>query len=192
MRGGWPVAIVLAAIAVVAVLILRGRLSSAEADARRFQQRAEHVESVVVPELKQQAALNASWAQQAEHRADSIARNVEVRVDTLEVRVRDVRLIPVPDTCRTVVAKRDTIIDRYAVAVTGLQAAYRHQLEARFRTLRALSLTSSALDSVSAVLESRPKPRSRWIPDVRPGAFAGLCAKGACAGVGVTLSWRVW
>lgn len=111
-------------------------------------------------------------AQDALDAAFVLAGHAQARTDTLRIEVERVRLIEVPDTCRAVVAARDSLIERGRIVAEGYEAAYRNQARATTRALRSASLYGLAYDSVAAVLEARPRPRGKWSP--RLAVVAGV------------------
>lgn len=126
-------------------------------------------------------------AETAIERADSVALvadSLRGRAEARHARAADtrdrVRALPVPDTCIVVVAPRDSIIDDLEGAYALLDSAY---------TVKTgeVSLLRLATDSLLAA-----QRRDWWKPEIGIGPFLGICTGGTpCAGVGITLSWRV-
>lgn len=121
-----------------------------------------------------------------------LAGHAGAYTDTLRIEVERVRLVQVPDTCAAAVASRDSLIERGSVVAAGYEAAYRYQARATTRALRTASLYGLAYDSVSAALEARPRPRSRWLPRVVVGPYAGIDSNlRRSTGVAITAGWEI-
>lgn len=171
MKSGWPVLLAFALVAIVSILVLRGRAERAEAEVLRWHAVADSTTEWARDSLEV-AAAEVKRARGDEQAAEALAAHAQAYTDTLHVEVERVRLVTVPDTCRGIVAARDSLIDRAVMTAEGWRAAYRYQLRSSMRLHRAYALSAWALDSVTTVLESRPKPRGKWTP--RLSAFAGV------------------
>lgn len=126
-------------------------------------------------------------ADAAEARADSIGglaaghvRDARRSLARASETRRAQRALPVPDSCVAVAAERDSLIDTLFIVAGAYDTAV---------TLR--DAEAAALRAATDSLRSAAR-RPFWKPEVGMGPFLGVCADGKpCAGVGVTLSWRI-
>ena len=176
---------VIAIAAVVAAVVISGYCVDAEF--RRWNDRVERALAFAVTEAAR-ADTAVVLAAAISARADSIAAEAAARAPLIRERIRVVRdtvLLPVPDTCRPVVAQRDSIIDDLVVESDQWRVAYFEGKDAASMLLQSYNFLRTAYDSLVVVLEARPKPRSRWAPTLHVGAIAGICTTGQfCAGLG--------
>lgn len=187
VRAPW----VLIALLLAALLMLVAMRASADREARAWESRAEIAETFAA-EQRHRADANMALALQYEQLADSVVEVIRVRVDTLRERVVEVRSAAVPDTCREIVAARDSLIDAYDATAVTWRMAYDAQVEASKRLHNTVDLLTLANDSLSVTLAARPRPRSRLVPALRPAVFAGVCSDGRrCVGAGISLAWRL-
>jgi hypothetical protein len=148
------------------------------------------VEALAASERARADSL-AGRARELAVRADSLARRT-ARVDTvLRTRIVEVRAQPVPDTCAPWIAERDSLIDAAVAQADSWREAYGQQVLVTGLLEAAQAGLRLANDSLSAVLAGRPRPPPWWRPTLGIGPFTGVCTSGVCAGVGVTLSWRI-
>lgn len=180
---------------VVVLLLLVGWLyvDAARADriAREWEERAQSAEDFA-EEQRERADSTMELADSYQRLADSITVVTVTTVDTLRVEVERVRLVEVPEEAREIVAQRDSLIDRFDAAVRSWRAAYERQMAANVELRSTVSTYRIALDSLEAVIADRPRPRSRWLPDLRVGPAAGLCTDlKPCSGMMLTLGWRL-
>lgn len=148
------------------------------------------LDSARVERARADSAL--SFADSVQSHADSIVAAVDARAPEIRERVRIVReTVPVPDTCRPVVAQRDSLIDELTEQNDQLRIAYTEQRSAA-EILRASNLGLVAtVDSLMAVLEDRPQSR-RWLPEIRIGPQVGVGIDGKFhAGVGLNIGWKI-
>ena len=124
-------------------------------------------------------------------------RDTLVRRDTvLQERVRTVLAEPVPDTCKKVVASRDTIILDQQDQIARWRGVSDRQLAATDSLQRfVINPLRESNDSLkTAVTLLRPR-RFDFIgrlfhPEIKPAAFAGVCINGSpCVGVGVAITF---
>ena len=148
------------------------------------------------------ARVTQTWSDSVGARADSIeAENVELALRTarrdtvVRVRYRDVlireELLPAPDTCGPFLAVRDSLIREGYAIIDSTRVAYDREVVIAGMLRLSRDTLRTALDSVTAVLHDRPGPRPFWLPSLGVGPFVGWCQSGPCAGVGVSLAWRV-
>lgn len=185
---GWLIALAI----VLALLVGWLYVDAARADrvAREWEERASSAEDFA-EEQQQRADSTMELVDEYQRLADSVAVVTVTTVDTLRIEVERARLVEVPDTCRQLVAQRDSLIDEYDYAARSWSDAYARQMAANVELRSTVTTLRTGLDSLEATIASRPKPRSRWLPALRPGVFAGMCADGPCYGAGLTLSWRL-
>jgi hypothetical protein len=171
------------------------RLNDERSDARRAREQAEA--------LKSRADIGRAnaemWEQMyraASVEASEIAQRAAKRDTVVRTRLVEIRAEPVPDTCRRLVAQRDSVINTLLVTATTWNEAFTKQKAATAllqRENEALFASNIALDSAYRLLH-RPPRRSllgRLVrPSMRPGAFVGVCTDGKpCSGIGATLTW---
>lgn len=117
--------------------------------------------------------------------ADSIAAirpRLIVRIDS----------VPVPAEAVPFTAPRDTLITVLTAENESLRSVAKRLQMSTSDALTANALLRASVDSLSSVLDRRPKPRSRLIPTLGAGIMAGVCSDmRPCSGVGITLSWRL-
>lgn len=184
-RGVW-----IAAVAGLAVAAISGMW--VDSKFREWDQRATQAEAVAGAE-RARADSAAIAASVESRRADSTAAYAEALAATTRERVRIVRdTVAVPEPCEEIVAQRDELIDSLIVEADSWRDAY----HAERRAVDALRIANTALtvayDSLTAVLEDRPRPRPRWAPSLQAGVFAGICSDGKpCVGVGAGLTVEV-
>jgi hypothetical protein len=181
--------LVAAGAAIAVVLVVAGLFVDAKFDAWREQAEAANAyagEQLVRAEAAEQVA------QIAHERADSFAE-IAAQVDTvIEERVRIVRAEPVPEPCVEIVAERDEVIDSLVEHVDRWRQAYQHEHGAYVSLFEAYAIARSAADTLRSVLAAMPRPRSRLLPQLGVGPFAGICAGGQpCIGVGIQLNWKI-
>jgi hypothetical protein len=181
---------------IAAVLVILTTLVAIGAFQRQrlveWERRAAMAEQLVELRTAQaNAALGVAY--RMAERADSLARSAEVRVVQVRQRVAEVRSAVIPDTCITLVAERDEIIDEALHAAEQYRAAYETQLAVAAAQELAIRDLRVALDTARAVIRAAPRQPSRWIPTVGVGPYYGVDADRmkASRGVAVTLSWRV-
>lgn len=192
----WSTVIGLALVAAIAVLALRCRTEQARAEQAEAEELAWHARAVRTAEWAHDSLEIASAAVRQAVRdrevAEALAAHAQAYTDTVEVQVERVRLVTVPDTCRSIVVARDSVIDRLRMVSQGWRSAYLHQTRATSSALRAGALKDTVIDSIAAVLEGRPRPRGEWAP--RLTADAGIWSDGMYdAGLTLKLSnFRVY
>lgn len=123
--------------------------------------------------------------------ADSLARAADQREVKVRERIVYLRAQPVPDSCQTFTAPRDSVIDSLLVVVDDWKGAYHVQSAASSSLRTANRILSESNDSLLQVIDARPRPRPWYIPEIGVGPFVGACTTGPCAGAGLTLSWRI-
>lgn len=129
-----------------------------------------------------------------EHEADSLAAEVDRRSASVRERIVYVRdsLPPAPEPCDQYIEPRDEAIDSLSAIAHDVQLALDRQKEASAVLRAAYENSRTAVDSLSDVLDARPRLPPLWIPKVSGGVFVGVCTNGQpCAGVGVGLTWEV-
>jgi hypothetical protein len=183
MKPGWGAAAIIATVVVVGTSVAahrrnmetrawEARVQQAEQAAREARTRADSA-IVVADSLQTQAQLLFSRAGE--------------RIQTVRARVEEVRAVVVPDTCISLVASRDTLIDDALAAAETAQQAYGAErvvaqtLRGSYEGMRVSN------DSLLAVLAARPRPRTWWKPTL--GVTAGLGVRGLDAVVGLT--WEI-
>lgn len=125
----------------------------------------------------------------ASERAAHAAEDSAVRAKMTALRAR-----PVPDTCLTFTAPRDTVIAQLAASTIRWNATFAQQAEAAGKAAAAITLYSKA-DSTRAkavdVLRRGPSLGFRLThPTLKPAVFAGMCLGGTpCAGAGVAVTF---
>lgn len=124
---------------------------------------------------------------------DLMQEELEERGRVRAERVVVVQEVLVPDSCARFTLPRDEIIADLTEEVEGWKDLVEVQ-DSAAAALRS-AYTTLELDNVRLVdlLETRPKPRSKWLPYVGVGLFSGVSIDGRPAvGVGLTLTWEVW
>jgi hypothetical protein len=152
--------------------------------------RVEHALEFAASETERADAAEAV-ADTAQARADSLASLAAVADTVLIDRIVRVRAEPVPDTCAPFVARRDSIIDEAVARGDRWRGAYFAKSKEATSLREALAAVRVANDTLVAVLNDRPIPLPAWVPEIRAGAFGGMCTTGPCAGVGVGVTWRI-
>jgi hypothetical protein len=120
---------------------------------------------------------------------------VLVRVDSvLILRVDSVQAGPIPEGCEAVAAARDGLIRDCMQQAQNWRDQYHEQVQATGRLSGSAEALTASNDSLRAVVKYLRAPRRFFYrlthPQVRPGAFAGLCTDARlCAGVGLTLTF---
>jgi len=148
------------------------------------------------------ARVTLAWSDSVGAMADSIeAENVELALRTarrdtvVRVRYRDVlireELLPAPDSCIPFIAVRDSIIREGMAIIDSTRAAYDREVVVSGMLRLSRDTLRVAVDSLVNVLHDRPGQRPWFIPTLGVGPTLGWCLDGPCAGVGVSLAWRV-
>lgn len=143
-------------------------------------------------QLAQQQVARADSAESRaamfEARAEDLARTAVEQGRRARERAEVVRVVEAPDTCAPFLAARDSVIDEALTAVETWEAAHAFQVAVNAELHVSIDALRVAVDSLNAVVASRPKPRSKLLP--RVGPFVGVCQNGAiCAGVGLQWSF---
>lgn len=181
------IALLAAGVVVVLLVVDRcGRTDRVEWEQRVAQAQSAHEKTA--QRLTSALVRERRRADSVEARARALtARDAEI--DTLIQRVR----VNTPSELDTVpaVVDRDTIIDRLVRSRDRWKRMYENEHAANRRLQRHLQEALADSDSLSAVLDDRPGPEPWWLPEVGVGPFAGWCARGPCAGAGITVSWEI-
>lgn len=176
------------------VLVIIGYDCSRRAQASRWEARVDKVSEVARRETARADSLIAV-ATDARKRADAMVTVAETKSRAVQTRILRIReLTPAaPDTCGPFVAARDSVIDDLTNVNSTLMLAHRESTAALDTLARAFGIVHGQVDSLSAVLHTRPRQRSRLVPRVAAGPFVGICSDlRPCMGAGVTLSWSVF
>lgn len=161
---------------------------------REYRKWNERVEVALAFSARETARANALFVQaEADRtRADSLAADVAAGIANVRERIRIIRdTVVVPDTCQVFVIQRDSVINELLAENEQLFRAYDLQSTAASRLRDSYNILLVANDSLRTVLEARPIPPPAWMPTIGVGAIGGMCTTGPCAGVGVSVSWKV-
>ena len=171
---------------VAAVLIVRSFVSARDAD---WHERVER--EMVRADLALAAADSlVDRATELEGLATSLAFEAAKR-DTVIIRMTRELPAPPPD-CEPFTAPRDSVIVVMEERHDNITAAFAREREAAVLLRQAADRATTAADSLAAVLDSRPRPLSPFIPEIGVGAFAGFCSTGQpCVGIGVGVQWKL-
>jgi hypothetical protein len=175
--------------AAVVVVALGVRSFATKKDAE-WQMRVERVQASADAAL----AIGASLREEAlglREAADSLALEA-ARRDTVIVTMIEELPAPPPD-CEAFTLPRDSVILEQSRRHGDIMAAFGREREASARLYRAYVESSTAADSLQAVLDDRPRPLSPLIPSVGLGCVAGITVIGRQPDVacGLSLSWEV-
>jgi hypothetical protein len=122
--------------------------------------------------------------------ADSLYIEAEKRDTVIQRMV--VELPAPPVDCEPFTLPRDSVILVMEERHETITDAFQKEREAAALLRTAEANARAAADSLSNVLDDRPKALSPLIPRVGLGATAGICMTGQpCVAVGLTLSWEV-
>jgi len=183
--------------AAIAVLLVWGLAEGVQA----FRGRVEQYEARAT-QAEAFARQTRSYADSLSFLADSLTAanrglaDLTARRDTVvRIRYRDVlvreELEPAPDTCAPFLAVRDSLIlESYAV-IDSTRAIYDREVIVSGKLRASRDTLRVAVDSLVNVLHDRVGPRPWWLPTLGVGPVVGWCLDGPCAGVGVSLAWRV-
>lgn len=152
-----------------------------------------------VEEALKRAAVTDSVAAERAEVAERLEQENAVLVSALEEqgrrtreRVVAVREVEVPDSCAPFVYWRDQIIDELVAEADGWREALENERKVAAALREAYNTAAASNTELVELLESRPRPRARWLPRLGVGAFAGATFDGRPAmGVGLTVSWEV-
>lgn len=152
-----------------------------------------------VERVQEQARQDSAATQEHIARADVLEQQVDVlqrRVSNRDVAIDGLRdaiaSAPIPEESIPAVTLRDELIAEQNAQINDLTVALDIEREAAAELRLALDDSISRGDSLSAVLDDRPRPKPSWLPRISIGPFAGICTDAStCTGVGVQLSWEV-
>ena len=178
----------LGAVAVVAaVLIVRSWAGQRDAE---WQQRVERVQATAEAAL----AIGDSLRVEATE-LGVVADSLKIEADRQDtVIVTRIEALPAPPVdCEPFTLPRDSVILLQEERYDTISEAFERQREASGLLRQAEARARLAADSLSAVLDARPRPLSPLIPSVGLGCTAGLSVMTAQPDVacGLTFSWEV-
>jgi hypothetical protein len=175
--------LVIATAVLVAAVVVSGWC--VDARFREWNERVERVEEFAEAETAR-ANAEADRADGEKARADSAVTAARERAPEIRERIVRVREESPPDPAR------DSIIDDLAADNEQLVQAYDSVSTAYDRLRGSYNSLLVVNDSLSTVLDARPKPRPRWMPSLQVGVFAGVCSDfKPCVGVGGGLTVEV-
>jgi len=182
-------AIIAIAVISVAAVVVSGLFIDARF--RKWNERVERVQEFAKAETARADSAVAE-ADAEEARADSIAEEASSRAPIIRERIVIIREEPIPEECEDFVIPRDSIIDELLVESEQWETAYEAETRAVGKLRFAYTRLGVVNDSLSTVLDDRPRPRPAWMPSLEVGIFAGICTNGRpCIGAGVGLSFKV-
>ena len=188
MRSKYHIVLLVVAALTAAAAWGIGSFSATQAEAARQKGAADALRG----EARQWQIVADSYATQAAALAARAAR----RDTVVLTRYREVLdTLTIEEECEEVAEFFTAIVDTLSVSNAELTSAYEYQKQATGAMLAQVRGLNKAYDSLSSAYETlahppRPAFFKRLVPDVRPGAFVGVCTSGKpCGGVGITLSW---
>jgi hypothetical protein len=179
-----------AAIAGALLLLLVAYDCGGRVQADRWEQRVNQARERTRLEIARADSM-VQVAEELRKGSAALAKMAEKRTGEIQTRIVTVRAQPTPDTCARFIAARDSVIDDLALVSSALGLAHRQNAAAIDTISTAFRIAHAQLDSLDAVLQARPRPRSRLVPSVGVGPFVGACPQGMCYGVGINLSWNI-
>jgi hypothetical protein len=183
----WPVALVLAA------LVLSGHFVTSCYDQKvaAWQAQADSAKAAAVVAFNANAVAQAK-AKLAEGKAQAALQVVAHRDSTLQALQDQIAQTQVPDTCKPIVALKDSVISTLQSDKVDLATALHGQVETSASLAAALAKSDSALHVSQHVIEKAPVGRPfilRLLPHLGVQATAGIGPKGPDVVVGVGLGW---
>jgi hypothetical protein len=187
----------LGAVAVVAaVLVVRSWAGQRDAE---WQERVERVQATAEAalafgdSLRVEAAELGVVADSLKIEADRRDTVIVTKIKELPVIVTKIKELPAPPVdCEPFTLPRDSVIVLQEERYDAISEAFDRERQAAALLRQAEARARTAADSLSSVLDDRPRPLSPLIPKVGLGATAGICTTGQpCVAVGLTLSWEV-
>jgi hypothetical protein len=177
------------AVIALAVLAAGAALFKGDAVVRQWKaDRTRLLEQAANAKIDQAAALNRLKAAEAALRSRDSAR-----AHAIKARIAAARSVPVPDTCKTIVAERDAIIDEQEVVAEDL----RHYINWQHDAFTAIIDSASSInDQLSALVQTAPVDRgrsglARLLPHLSAGFGAVVGPNGSVhAGPSVQLGWE--
>ena len=157
-----------------------------------WNKRVEAVEEFATSETARADSLHSEATAHSE-RADSLFSTYAARQPEVRERILFVRdSVTGPDTCLSVVAQRDRIIDDLVAQNDVVVAAYEAEKSAAEQLRSAYSSLLVVNDSLRAVLGDRPLPPPSFLPRINVGPFVGVCSTGQpCVGFGIGITWKI-
>jgi hypothetical protein len=177
----------LGAVAVVAaVLVVRSWAGQRDAE---WQERVERVQATAEAALAFGDSLRVEAAELGVV-ADSLKIEADRRDTVIVTKIKELPAPPVD--CEPFTLPRDSVIVLQEERYDAISEAFDRERQAAALLRQAEARARTAADSLSSVLDDRPRPLSPLIPKVGLGATAGICTTGQpCVAVGLTLSWEV-
>lgn len=139
---------------------------------------------------EQQADSLTAFADSLAKQRDSLAVVAAEKVRVVRERIESIRLVSVPDTCKSVVAAYDSVVTDQQEIIGGLNWALRQSQEIEAKLRQSNRMLDERGDSLQAhILRPKPKPSRLSL-----GLFAGQCAStlGTSPCVGVGVSYRIF
>ena len=127
-------------------------------------------------------------AEELRSQAVASAEEAEAREPVI---IERIRTLPPAVTPGEIV--RDSVITEVVEQSDRWKISYQKERLSHGLTREALRLALVRGDDLEAVLKDRPGRKPWWIPELVIGPFVGSCVPSGtpCAGVGVTLGWKV-
>ena len=201
----WLVAVAVIVVGLIAYDTWRGKRDEAwhrDAEVQIAQGREalrendELVAKIARDSARHEAALDSARAAKSE--SDRLAESAQRQNAILRARIAALDTVPLDPRWRAVIETQQTVIDSLNIALTISDAAYAtaarvvSELRTENRALMALNDRLAArLDSTLTVLESRPKERPWWLPEVTAGLTGCWCDGKAGIGPGATIGYSV-